>query len=253
MCPDFQTLRDKHRQDSVTSLTAFTLILIIICFENQYTNLILNIFRSPSINLDISTAGYIILLTVVPTAIVYFLFLVTVARQDFYYSFDNYIFKKTKQIDKFICLSLLEIQSDKMTDGDKAKIRELKEKVNTNGKLNELMSVFYYYIEKPEIVNPVLKEHAFIYWADYFSSITLISFGIVFSAFYIFLTFYQFSFLKLVIVFAVLLLVVWNLYGVLRGHLNKKIHEIPAEQVKEIHLNAEEELLNNIRRRNFYG
>ncbi|WP_424028749.1 hypothetical protein [Methanoregula sp.] len=194
---DFQTLREKHRKDSITSLTAFIFILIILFFEKQYVSLFSEIINSPATTFDLNNAGYVIFLTIVPTVLMYFIFFVTIARQDFYYTIDNAIFKRREQIDKFICLKLIDIQKG-LTEGDRTKICIIREKIEKNGKINTLMQIFYKYIEKSEVVNPTLKQHAFIYWTDYFSSITLICFGIVFFLIYLIMTVIQFTFLRLI-------------------------------------------------------
>lgn len=67
-----------------------------------------------------------LVLTIVPTILMYFIFLVTIARQDFYYTLDDMFFKKRKAVNKLICLSLTDIDNNIMTDKDRGRISELK-------------------------------------------------------------------------------------------------------------------------------
>jgi hypothetical protein len=95
---------------------------------------------------------------------------------------------------------------------DEKKLAALRSYIDRNGRSEVLMELFYKYIEDLQIVNPALKQQAFSYWGDYFSSITFIFLGVCFSISMlpIALISTSLSWLRLVILLLVLFLILWN-------------------------------------------
>lgn len=242
---DFESMRDRHREDSVKSLTFFIAILTILFFEKQYTSLIESLINKPSETYDLASLGFVIFLTIGIPLGSYFIFLASIARQDFYYTIDNIFFKKRSQVNLHICLNLIKFET--LSDEDSKIIKSINERVIINGEDKKLMNIFYKYIEKPDVVNPELKNQAFIYWGDYFSSISFIFFGIIFLIIYSAMAVLDFSIFKVITIACILGLLIVAYHNISKGKVSKKLYEIPEEQIDQIHQNANMALLNDLR------
>ena len=250
---DFENMRKKHRKDSMMTLSFLIFILLLFIFDDYFRAIFEQAFRDPGNLFSLFKQSWVkFSSTIVIPFVSYFLGILTIAKRDFYYIIDDYLFKQRKEIDKFICLEMINFRG-KLNEDEEKKIEKLRDFVNIHGKSNLLMELFYKYIEKQEIVNPELKNQAFIYWGDYFSSITFIFFGvcILIGMTIASIASCSFSYFRLFLLLAVIFLILLNLYSIFRGKTAKKLFWIPATQINQIHRKAEREFLDDLRAENF--
>ena len=104
------------------------------------------------------------------------------------------------------------------------KIKNLLHEINVKYDFRKVLSIFYKYIEKSDIVNPELKNQAFIYWGDYFSSITFIIFGVI--ALLVLEIQYLYTFstsnLKIIIMIIILLFLILNYLSINYGKVKPR-------------------------------
>lgn len=252
---DFESMRRKHRKDSMLTLSFLIFILLVFTFDDYFISIFTQLIKSQENLFSIVGQSWLkFLSTIIIPFISYFLGILTIAKRDFYYDIDNLFFKRRKKVDKFICEKMINFKTSLSSD-ENERIKELKDTIYKKGRINLLMELFYKYIEQPEIVNPELKTQAFIYWGDYFSSVTFIFLGIIFliGALIIAITSGYFSYLRLILLVLVTFLVFWNFYSIFWSKTAKKLFEITNTQIEQIHRNTqtEQNLLNDLRSENF--
>ena len=250
---DFESMRKKHRNDSMLSLTLFIFILLLFIFDDYFASTFTQLLKNPLNILSILKQSKFIS-TIIVLSISYFLGIFSIAKRDFYYDIDNLFFKRREKVDKFICEEMLKFKTP-LNANENEKIKKLKDIIHRKGKINLLMELFYKNIEQEKIVNPELKKQAFIYWGDYFSSITFIFLSIVFLivAILIMIINGSFSCFRLILFGLVIFLIILNFYRIFWGKTAKKLFDIPRTQISQIHRNPESEqnLLNDLRAENF--
>lgn len=252
---DFESMRKKHRKDSMLTLSFLIFILLLFISDNYFVSIFVQLIKSPANLFSIVGQSWVKFLnTIIIPFVFYFLGILTIAKRDFYYDIDSLFFKRRKKIDKFICEKMINFRTS-VSSGENKSIKELKDTIHKKGRINLLMELFYKYIEQPEIVSPELKTQAFIYWGDYFSSVTFIFLGIIFliGASVIAIISGSFSYFRLILSALVTLLVFLNFCSILWGKTAKKLFEIPRTQIGQIHRNskAEQNLLTDLRSENF--
>jgi len=251
---DFESMRAKHRKDSMLTLSFFVFFILIYVFHTQYISAFHNLLKDPSTLSDVlKESWFTVILTLVSPFVSYFLGIFTIANRDFYYDIDNHTLKTRKEVDSFICKNMLDLKST-LTENDKNKLTLLKKQVDTDEISRKIMRIFYYFIEKEETVNPQLKSHAFIYWGDYFTSLMFAFWGILAIAVTIAIDLFDKSTspLRLFILLIFVLSISLNLYSILKGKTRKRLFSVPTTQIEEIHRNASGELLETLRKENFF-
>ena len=252
---DFEKMREKHRKDSMRTFSFFIFIFLLLIFDDYFVSVFTQVVKSPANLFSIVGQSWVkFLSTIVIPFVSYFLGILTIAKRDFYYDIDNFFFKRRNKVDRFICKEMINFRKQ-LDHNENKKIEQLKKTIHEKGRVELLMELFYIYIEKKEVVNPELKKQAFIYWGDYFSSITFIFLGVIFLilAFIIAIIISSFSYFRLALLLLMAFPVFLNLYSVFWGKTAKKLFDIPATQIRQIHRNAEAEqdLLNDLMSENF--
>ena len=255
---DFESMRKKHRKDSMLTLSFLIFILLLFIFDDYFISIFTQLIKSPANLFSIVGQSWVkFLSTILVPFISYFLGILTIAKRDIYYDIDNFFFKRRKKVDKFICEKMINFRT-RLSPEENKKIKKLRDAIYKKGRVNLLMELFYKYIEQPEIVNPGLKTQAFIYWGDYFSKVTFIFLGIIFligaSIIAIISGFFSyFRLIRLILLVLVTLLVFRNFCSIFWGKTAKKLFEIPRTQIGQIHRNskAEQNLLTDLRSENF--
>jgi len=252
---DFESMRKKHRKDSMISLSFLIFIFLLFFFDDYFGLIFKQLIENPANLFSIVGQSWVkILSTIIVPFVSYFLGILTIAKRDFYYDIDNIFFKRREKIDEFICEKMINFRK-KLSPDENDKIKELRDTIHEKGRINLLMELFYKYIEQTKIVNPELKTQAFIYWGDYFSSVTFIFLGIVFliGAFIIVVISSSFSYFRLILLLLVIFLVFLNLYSIYWGKTAKKLFDIPRIQIEQIHrkTEAEQNLLSDLKSENF--
>jgi len=248
-------MRKKHRKESMIILSFLIFILLLFLFDDYFGSIFKQLIKKPENLFSIVGQSWVkFLSTILVPLISYFLGILTIAKRDIYYDIDNFFFKRRKKIDKFICKRIINFRTS-LSPNESEKIKELRDAINEKGRINLLMELFYKYIEQTEIVNPELKRQAFIYWGDYFSSITFIFLGMVFliAACIIAIITGSFSYYQLILLLLVMFFLFFNFYSIFWGKTAKKLFDIPRTQIDQIHRNirTEQNLLNDLRSENF--
>jgi len=250
---DFESIRQKHRKDSILALSFFIFFLLLFLFDDYFISISIQAVKNPDNLFSVEGHSWVkFLTTIIIPFVTYFIGILTIAKRDFYYNIDNRFFKRRQKVDTLICTEMLNFRNNLAIDEQK-KIEDLKKRVEKDGKSNLLMGLFYKYIEKTEIVNPELKNQAFIYWGDYFSSITFTFFGIcsLIIAFLIVFVSPPLTSFRLVILLIIVFFIVLNLDKIFRGKNRQKLFEIPKTQIDQIHRNDEQSLLKELKSENF--
>jgi len=252
---DFESMRKKHRKDSMLTLSFLIFILLLFISDDYFVAIFVQLVKSPANLFSIVGQSWVkFLYTIIFPFVSYFLGILTIAKRDFYYDIDSLFFKRREKIDKYICEKMINFRTS-LSSAENESIKKLKDTIYKKGRTKLLMELFYKYIEQPEIVSPELKTQAFIYWGDYFSSATFIFLGIIFliGASIISMISGSFSYFRLILLVLVILLVFWNFYSIFWGKTAKKLFEIPGAQIGQIHRNskAEQNLLTDLRSENF--
>ncbi len=250
---DFESMRQKHREDSVKALSFFVFFLLLFLFDNYFISIGIQAVKSPDNLFSLEGHSWVkFLSTIVIPSVTYFIGILTIAKQDFYYDIDNYFFKQREKVNTLICTEMLNFRKCLATD-EQEKIEDLKKLVDKDGRSKLLMELFYKYIGKPDTVSPELKNQAFVYWGDYFSSITFIFFGVCSLIFAILIVFVSTSLtdFRIVIFLIILLFISLNFYKIFRGKIIQKLSDIPKTQIDQIHRNDEQNLLRELRLENF--
>ena len=250
---DFESMREKHRKDSMIALSFFIFILLLFLFDNYFASVLNQAVRGPKDLFSIVGQSWVKFLgTMVSPFVSYFLGILTIAKRDFYYDIDNLFFKRRKRVDRFICMEMLNFTKRLSIDETK-KIEKLKGLVTKEGRSDLLMELFYKYIEKPEIVNPELKNQAFIYWGDYFSKITFLSLGVCIFIIAVLIVVISGSVtcFRLGLFFIMGFFMALNLISIFRGKIAKKLLGIPKTQISQIHRSAEKALLKELKSASF--
>lgn len=253
---DFQSMRAKIRRDSVLILTLMFVLILLFLFHDEYIELIQQIGADGNIAeiFEKNLFGYI--LTILSPVVAYLFGLISIAKRDLYYKIDNWIFKRRKKIDRFICEELLNIEDEvTLSSSEEQRLYQIKRCLHNERLCSKILrTLFYPYIEKADIVNPELKNQAFIYWGDYFSKIIFATSG--FGAFFVVLAIYvfdgQYSWLRAAVFFLILAFSIWSLSSSYRGKASKKQLEIPRTQIEQIHKNAASQILEDIREYKFF-
>lgn len=246
-------MREKHRKDSMLTLSFFVFLLLLFLFHDEYTILSQRLFSEAAGVWDtLSKSWPAILVTFVTPFVSYFTGILTIAKRDIYYDIDNKFLKKRKKVDEFICAQMLDFKID-LQEEDRAAIEELRS--NLPAKCKKLMSLFYSYIEKKDAVNPQLKKHAFTYWGDYFSNLMFVFWGVFVVAvtLVVFWIDYSFSYLRLGIWAIMAVTISTNVRAIRSGKAAKMLFEIPETQISEIHRNAATRLLEDLRKEGFFA
>ncbi len=242
---DFESMRKKHRKDSMISLSFAVLFILLFLSHDYFSKVICEIYRNPEQIVSVIEQSWTKIIGIILFPVLtYLLGIFTIAKRDFYYGIDNKFFKKRIKVGQYICSELLIFKMELSQEG-KNKVESFKKHVEEHGYSRSLMDLFYRYIENTKVVNPALKSFAFEYWGDYFSSITFIFFSIIalMTAIVIIVIDGSFSIFRLVITLIVMLVVFLNYRSINFGKVGEKIFEIPKTQIKEIHNNAEKEFL----------
>ncbi len=250
---DFESMRERHRKDSMIALSSSIFILLLFLFDEYFASVLKQAFVAPKDLFSLVEQSWVKFLgTIVSPFVSYFLGVLTIAKRDLYYNIDNLLFKRRKKVDKFICMEMLNFEK-RLSDDEAKKMQKLKDLVSREGKSNLLMELFYKYIEKSEIVNPELKNQAFIYWGDYFSKITFISLGvcILVIALLIVVISGSATYFRLVLLLITGFFMALNLISIFRGKIAKKLLWIPKTQISQIHRNAEKPLLKELESASF--
>lgn len=251
---NFEEMREKHRRDSMLTFSFFLFLMLIFMFHTKYLNAAEELMTKPGNFFEVLQKSWlIIILTLISPVATYFFGIISIAKRDLYYPIDNLIFKKRVKVDQYICQEMLNFRIA-LTEGEQKDLEALKQLINQNKKCKHILSLFYHYIEKPNIVNPELKSQAFIYWGDYFSSMMFIVWGVLslLVAIFIILSDKSLTSLRVVVCIIMLLFIGFNFVGIFLGKTAKKLFEIPETQVHEIHRNAAQNLLLDLRNEGFF-
>jgi hypothetical protein len=220
--------------------------------HEEYTILGQRLFSEPAGVWDtLSKSWPAILVTPVVPFVFYFVGILTIAKRDIYYDVDNRFVGKRKKIDEFICTRMLDFRIALQAADEKA-IENLR--ANIKAKCRQIMTLFYAYIEKDDIVNPQLKNHAFTYWGDYFSNLMFVFWGVLIASatVIIFIVDYSFSYVRLGIWAAMIITIGLNIRAIRTGKVGRMLFQIPETQVNEIHRNAASALLADLRKEKFF-
>lgn len=251
---DFESMRKKHRRDSMLTLSFFLFLLLVFVFHTQYLSAFRDLVQDPDKFADVLKKSWLVLvLTLIGPFVSYFLGIFTIAKRDLYYTVDNFVFRRRKKVDRLICESMLDFNIE-LTGHDKERLSKLKRLLDEEEKRRQIMAVFYRYIEKGDVVNPALKEHAFIYWGDYFSSMMFVVWGALalLGVAVVAALDRSMTGLRLAIVAVMAISVGFNLVEILRGTTAREQFEIPKTQISEIHRSAAESVLNELRTEGFF-
>ncbi|MFP3904717.1 MAG: hypothetical protein ACLFWB_10795, partial [Armatimonadota bacterium] len=110
--------------------------------------------------------------------------LVFVFWPDLSYKIDNVFLRTRQQVDHMICKRLLDI-AEQHADEKSLDATHLRNTLDSEQTHRRLMDLFYEYASNEDVVNPVLRSHAFDYWGDYltymqaFALITLSALAVV--------------------------------------------------------------------------
>ena len=250
---DFESMREKHRKDSMIVLSFFVFLFFLFCLHDQYSVLFAQLLEDPStVANSLWDAWPAFLITLIAPFVTYFVGLVTIARRDLYYTLDNILIGRRNKVDRFIYHRLLRFDFQ-LSDEDAAGVASLT--AARDAKIHEVLGLFYSYIERPDIVNTQLKTHAFIYWGDYFSNLTFVCLGAVASLASLVVLFYDATISGLRIGIWVLMAatIALNVHATGWGRAAKKQFQIPETQIREIHRNAGQQLLEDLRREKFFA
>jgi hypothetical protein len=246
-------MRDKHRKDSMVTLSFFVVLILIFVFDRRYTAFALQILADPSkITTALADVWPAFIVTLVTPFVSYFLGIITIARRDLYYDIDDALVGRREDVDRFICERLIDF-GNRVSAEDAQGLQSLRGRLHA--KRRELLGLFYAYIEQASVVNPQLKTHAFTYWGDYFSSLMFAFWGIlaVLVTTVIFSLDPSLSALRFVVWLAMAGTIGLNLHAVYKGKPAKKQFEIPTTQIAEIHRNARDRFLADLRKERFYS
>ena len=250
----FESMRKKHRKDSVFALSFFIFLILIYVFHAQYISALQDLINDPTKLADVlKNAWFIVILTLVSPFVSYFVGIFTIAKRDFYYDIDNLTLKTREQVDRQICRKMLDLRGSLNLD-DQKKLTKLKRRINSDEVCRKIMRIFFHFIEKRNIVNPQLKSHAFTYWGDYFSSLMYAFWGVfaILGTIIIYLFDNSISVLRIIIFSILIVTVGLNFYSMLKGRTRKRLFSIPDTQIEEIHRNASEQLLRTLKEENFF-
>lgn len=250
----FEKMRDKHRKDSLLSLSFFLFLLLVFIFHKQYMGAVEQLLRQPADLAQVLERSWLaLILTLVSPFATYFLGIITMAKRDFYYPIDNMLFKRRMKVDQFICEQMLDFKIQ-LTDEDNENLEALTRQIDQPKKRQRIMSLFYRYIEKDDVVNPELKSHAFIYWGDYFSSMMFVVWGVValVGAVLIVLSDGSQTILRAAIILIMVIFIGLNLREILVGKTAQKQFDIPETQIREIHRSAAKDVLGDLRAGGFF-
>jgi hypothetical protein len=251
---DFESMREKHRRDSMLSLSFFLLLLLIFLFDADYAEAFRDLTQNrATLKAVLDESWPVLALTLITPAVSYALGILTISKRDLYYTVDNLVFRRRKKVDRFICERMLTFKIP-LTDTDKDAIERLRRLLDEGRQVRQIMSLFYRYIERPDIVNPTLKQNAFTYWGDYFSSMMLVCWGTLALAGAVAIATLggSLSLVRVAVAGLMVIVVAINLYDLLRGTTARKQFEIPDTQISEIHRGASESLLKELRAEGFF-
>jgi hypothetical protein len=250
----FEEMREKHRKDSMLTFSFFLFLILIFIFHIQYVNAVRELTSEPETLPEVFKKSWLItIFTLIGPFAIYFLGILTIAKRDIYYSVDNLIFKKRLKVDRYICQEILNFRIG-LEEEDERNLQALKDISSQQIKCEQLMRLFYYYVEKKDVVNPELKSQAFTYWGDYFSSMMFAVWGILslLITTLIMLSDKSVTYLRLAIILIMVALIALNLFGILVGKTAKKLFKIPETQIHEIHRNAAQHLLADLKKEGFF-
>lgn len=250
----FDDMREKHREDTIRILSIFVFFLLVFAFHEQYINVIEKLVKKPeNLSYVLEKSWLVLIFTIVPPVVTYFVLIITIAMRNWNYFIDNLIFKRRIKVDRFICQRMLDMKIQ-LTDNDKQNLQTLEKLIDNPKKCEQIMSLFYRFIEKEDAVNPELKSQAFVYWGDYFSSMMFVVWGVVamFISIFILLLNPSLTYLRVLILLIILVLIVWNLVEIIYGKTAKKQFEIPETQINEIHRSLDQNLLADLRAEGFF-
>jgi hypothetical protein len=251
---NLESMREKHRRDSMVGLSCFLGLLLVFILHTHYTRAFCDLVRNPATLAEVQAKSWLVLaLTFIAPFASYVLGILTISKRDLYYTVDNLVFRRRKKVDLFICQSILDFKIP-LSDQDKQAIQRLRLLLDRDEKVRQIMAIFYRYIEKPDIVNPTLKQNAFTYWGDYFSSMMLVCWGTLalVGAGVITALDGSLSPLRVAIAAAMGIVVAVNLAGLFWGTTVRKQFEIPKTQISEMHRNAAEPILKEFRAEGFF-
>jgi hypothetical protein len=238
----------------MVALSFFLGLLLVFVFHTHYASAFRDLRENPATLVGVLKESWPVLaLTVIGPIVSYFLGIFTISKRDLYYTVDNLVFSRRKKVDRFICQSILDFKIP-LTDQDRDAIRRLNLLLDDDEKVRQLMTIFYRYIEKSDIVNPTLKQHAFTYWGDYFSSMMLVCWGVLalVAAGVIAALDRSVSLVRVVVAGVMAIVVVVNLVGLFWGTTPRKLFEIPKTQISEMHRNAADSVLKELRAEGFF-
>ncbi|MFW6016205.1 MAG: hypothetical protein ACOCRK_07175 [bacterium] len=237
-----------HLRDKVDkSLKRDTLIFITTMFIFIFDRSIIFIYH----NFDIAQLSKLkdlidffqwLAITFFGTIILYVINLFVSIDKKYFYKIEDFIFGTKADVDLFIINNLLNIQITNNILLNHKRVRLLEE----TDYHEDIMSCFYFFIEQPSIVNQTLKENSFTYWGDYFSkviSFTIYTFWIIIASVTLIFE-HDYTYVKLAI-FCFIVIVDLLYFRSIKN--NKHLYDIPKQQIKEIHNNGYEQLVNNIR------
>lgn len=126
-----------------------------------------------------------------------------------------------------------------LTDKNKESLKTLLALIDQPKKCRQIMSLFYSYIEKNDIVNPELKCHAFIYWGDYFSNVMFVFWGslTLLGATIILIFGGPITVLQIVIILIMVVLIALNLREIFFGKTAQKQFEFYPISPSHMYLN----------------
>lgn len=251
---DFESMREKHRKDSIMALSLFIFFILIYLFHKYYIAAFQDLMRDPSsLSAVLDKAWFIVMLNCVSPFVSYFLGILTIAKRDIYYDIDNWTLKMRKKVDRQICRDILALKAS-LSEEEKAKLENLNNLIDSEDVCRKIMRVFYQFIENKQIVNPQLKSNAFTYWGDYFSSLMYAFWGVltIVGTIVIYISDHSISPLRIVILAILLFSVSLSLYSILKGRTHYRLFSVPNTQIEQIHRNAPEELLKVFRAENFF-
>jgi len=250
----FEEMREKHRKDSLLTFSFFLFLLLVFIFHKQYIDAVEELIRRPGSLAQVLEKSWLaVILTLISPFATYFVGVITIAKRDFYYPIDNVFFKRRIKVDRFICQQMLNFKIQ-LTDKDKESLQALAKLIDQPKKCQQIMSLFYRYIEKEDFVNPELKSQAFVYWGDYFSSMMFVVWGVValVGAIFIVLSDGSVTALRVAISLIMVMFIGLNLREILVGITAQKQFEIPETQIREIHRSAAQNLLADLRAEGFF-
>jgi hypothetical protein len=250
----FEEMRAKHRKDSMLTLSLFLFLLLIFVFDTEYADGVREVIRKrDNLAEALKKSWTALVLTLVGPFAGYFIGILTIAKRDLYYPVDDAIFKRRRNVDRYICQKMLSF-GIRLTNKDQQSLHALAGRIGEPAKRKGVMSLFYRYIEKEDVVNPELKRQAFVYWGDYFSSMMFAVWGatVLVGAILIMVCEWSATLLRLVVIAIMVALIGVNLREILVGKTAKKQFAIPETQIREIHRNPGRDLLADLRAEGFF-